>query len=227
MLKNTNKEYSILQKNNKNINKIYGNIVVFSLATLLIGNVYGKTNNKAINNTDVTQISNDEESTSIVSREKETFDKEYLEGEARFSFFQQFYMESLKELESEKFDTNFEEICKSGKYSINGKEYSVMEVYIVKCDDGSIHLVKAGENKLDILTNTEFNSKKIIILQFSNSKVFYEMYESGVFNTSTITLTSEIFNKYAGMWNGEKHLETKTQRAEEKAHEEYQKKYGE
>ena len=152
--------------------------------------------------------------------------KDYIEGKSRYYFYEQVFIDSLNKIQFETFDNEFEDLCSDGVYSINGNEYSVREVYIVKCEDGSVHLIKAGENNLDVLTNNIFSSNKIIKLQFTDSRIFYDMYIDGLFKEKKLYLTSEIFNRYIIKWNGEKHLQTKEQIAEVESHEKYQEKYG-
>ena len=142
------------------------------------------------------------------------------DGQERYNYYSSSYIDAYSNINDE-FDDNFIDIYNNGKYILNDKEYNIKEIYLVKMDDGTIHLIKAGENKIDLLTNNTFVGKKESIVCFRDTSVFYELYLSGKIQKE-INLKNIIIND----WDGLKHQQTKELKADDIATKKYRTKYG-
>ena len=122
---------------------------------------------------------------------------------SEFNKYSYYYLQSLDEMDYNKFDNNFINIYENGKYIIDGVKYGIDELYLVTTNDTTKHLIKAGEN-IDIITNEPLNGTKIGIICLKKTSLFYNMYKDGLITNNTISLSKQILNQYIEKWDGKK-----------------------
>ena len=203
-INNTNTEYSIKQKNNLQKKVIAGGIIISSLF-IALATVNLKTATNTKQNTNQVEIES---------------------GDEGYDYYSMKYDEALGDINEEDYDEEFIDIYNHSKCIINGEEYDIQELYLVKLEDNSIHLIKAGDNRVDILTKKSFDSKRKAIMRFRNSTIFYKLYTSGMIKDSVLSIDSNKLNEYISNWDGSEHYEIPELAAEKKAHDAYTKKYG-
>ena len=135
------------------------------------------------------------------------------------------YVDSLKKMDLREFDSHFIDTYNNVKYLVNNQEYDSNQVYIVELEDNSKHLIIAGENNIDIMTNTKMEGKKINICCFKESTVFYQMYLDGIIKNNTLVVDNNLSN-YVNSWDGKRHSAIPALKAESEASDVYRKKYG-
>ena len=145
-------------------------------------------------------------------------------GNEKYSYYSEQYINAISGSDYD-FDEDFVNIYRNGKYFINDDEYGIKEVYIVKLENEEYHLIKAGDNKRDIITGDSFNDKPVLICCFRDSDVFYKLYEMSQINSDKILLNDFIKN-FIILWNGMKHEEVPELRADSIAKENYRRKFG-
>lgn len=205
MLKNTIVNKKIIKRNIYNKKELANKIIIFSLFGLLIT---FKSDIQATNN----NVSTEDNSKYILD----------CEG---YGYYSIKYSESLRNIDPSNYDQKFYEIYKNVTYSYNNKNLNGNSVYIVQYDDGSTHLVDSNNNKYDLLTGKPITAKKTNIVLWKESSNFYELYKSGVI-TDNVVLLSSSYSGVINDWDGKKHYQTVDLVAEQKAEEEYQKKFG-
>ena len=201
-LKNTDKKYSIVSKNNRQRRIIAGGLAATSLFLLL-----------ASSNISKKQVNSTNEQT------------EYYENYDGYNYYNSIHLNVLNNMDDSQFDESFIDIYDNGKYIINGNKYDVNEIYISKLEDDSVHLYKAGDNNTDVLSGENLSSKKVKSCCFRDSSIFESLYRSGCFVNKQALINSNI-SKLLNSWNGEKHLKTPQLMANKEASEAYQRKFG-
>lgn len=216
MLKNTEGQYEIVEKRETLKKSFRAGVIVFALMSALIASVLSYSSKRNKYQTQNTQT---------VMEAYDNSGKLIREG-GYGNYFSE-YRKALENHSNQTFDDAFKTICSNKNCIINGKEYMLSELYVIKCDNGKVYLVKAGENNLDIISNEQFNYKEKIIMKLTETLPFYEMYSEGIFNeNSSLSIDPKMFTKYFINWNGETHLKTLDQVAYNEAVNNYVKKYG-
>ena len=205
-LNNTNNNYSIISKNENNKRYIISSgIVVTSLLISLSLNIKNSNNTHVINQANESSVS---------------------EVDDGYAYYTGQYMKSLEKMNMDEFDDNFIDIYKYGKYTINNNTYDIKEIYIVKCEDETIHLTYSNNNKVDILSGKSLDSKKKIICCFRDSSIFFNLYRDKLFSTKNIKIDNYTLQQYINDWDLTKHNEVPELRANNEAGENYKKVYG-
>lgn len=149
-------------------------------------------------------------------REKETSveindisnDKEVTTIDDEFNRYSGIYLEELKKINTEDFDSNFINIYENGTVTYNNKTYPLKDLFLKSMDDGSNYLTLAGE-KTDFLTGVSIADKtKTSSIKFKNSSCFLKMYEDGIITDTNINLDKDTTNGYVSSWDGKGHTAT-------------------
>ena len=140
-------------------------------------------------------------------------------GHEMYSTYSKAYLDTISELDKTKFDKTFIDIYHNGKYYIDEIEYDVSELYIVTTNNGENHVIKAGENKRDILTGQIFEEKRINIECLRNTSIFYKLYQDGIITSKEIKLDKNILAQYVRAWDGQNQYEVPELIADKKARE--------
>ena len=114
------------------------------------------------------------------------------------------YLKTLDDLEEYTFDEKFMQIYRKGKFNIDNIEYDVSELYVVVTKTGN-HIVKAGENNIDILTGQTFDDGWLLIENLRKTTIFSKLYEDGIIKNENIDLNKETLKNYVDSWNMENH----------------------
>lgn len=128
-------------------------------------------------------------------------------GHEMYDIYSRVYLDTIKEIDKNSFDEYFIDIYHNGKYYIDEKEYDVNELYIVTTENGENHIIKAGENKRDIITGQTFEEKRINIECLRNTSIFYKLYQDGIISTKEIKLDNNTLSKYVNEWDGQNQYE--------------------
>ena len=97
-------------------------------------------------------------SAEIVKKDSNEFNKETTTSvDSPYNIYSSAYLSALSQMDYSEFDENFISLYREGKYLINGNNYDINEIYLVKLETGIYHLIKAGNNSTDILTGESFN----------------------------------------------------------------------
>ena len=123
-------------------------------------------------------------------------------GHEMYNTYSKAYLDTISELDKTKFDETFIDIYHNGKYYIDETEYDVSELYLVTTENGEKHIIKAGENKKDILTGQLFKEKRINIECLRKTSIFYKLYLDGIISTKEIKIDKNTLNKYVEEWDG-------------------------
>ena len=145
------------------------------------------------------------------------------ENEITFSHYSKDYLNALDEINIDEFDQTFINIYRHGTYSINDSKYNISELYIVVTENGN-HIIKAGENNYDILTNQTFNEKQIKIECLKRTSVFYKLYLDGIINSENISVDINTLKNYIEKWDMKNHHEVPELLADMKARENIKKR---
>ena len=140
-------------------------------------------------------------------------------GHEMYNAYSRVYLDTISELDKTKFDDKFIDIYQNGKYYIDEIEYDVSELYIITTENGENHIIKAGENKKDILTGQIFEEKRINIECLRNTSIFYKLYQDGIISTKEIKLNKSTLNKYVEEWDGQNQYEVPELVADKEARE--------
>lgn len=125
-------------------------------------------------------------------------------GREMYNAYSRVYLDTFSELDKTKFDDKFIDIYYNGKYYIDEIEYDVSELYIVTTENGKNHIIKAGENKKDIISGQIFEEKKTNIECLRKTSIFYKLYQDGIIGTKEIKIDKDTLNKYVIEWDGQK-----------------------
>ena len=210
-MNNTEKKYTIKNKNNNLKKYVIGGCIVSSLFVATIS-MTSKGKN--------TSEGNIEQNTYSVSSNDESYDT----STSGFNYYSSQYIKALKNQEKDQFDEKFIDIYDNCKFIMNNEKYDNSEIYIVKMLDGSSHIFQADNNKIDLITGTEISGKKIHISNFRDSTAFLDMYNAGVINDKNINL-NDSFIKYINNWDGLKHENTPSLKADKEAQEAYARRF--
>jgi len=197
-IQNTEKSYKIVKINEISTKNIIEGIVAFSLLESWINFHLKKMENE----------------------------QKFKEGEAMHGYYSIAYINALKQLNVKDYDEAFIDIYKNGHFNIDGTEYGIAELYLSETQDGNIYLIKAGENKTDILSKTDFNSKRLTIVDLRDSSIFYKMYKAGIIKDKEIKLTIEQLKEYINEWDKKRHYEIPELKAKKEASAKFQERYG-
>lgn len=140
-------------------------------------------------------------------------------GHEMYNTYSKAYLDTISELDKTKFDETFIDIYHNGKYYIDETEYDVSELYIVTTENGENHIIKAGENKRDILTGQLFEEKKINIDCLRKTSIFYKLYQDGIIKDKEIIIDRNILNQYVNEWDGQNQYEVPELVADKEARE--------
>lgn len=146
--------------------------------------------------------------------------KTYLEGEKAYTFYNKEYYKAYKEA---KIDETFEDIYNNTKFSYDGKIYKTSSIYIVKCEDKSVHLVDANNNDIDLITNKAL-PKEVKVMKFIDSSIFYDLYKDG-YVKKDITNLNGGYPFLISKWDGNMHSKTRNTYATIMAKLKYKSKY--
>lgn len=191
-LNNTSDNKKIIKRNVPLKEMIVGGVVIFSLATAVLG---------------------------INQMKPEILDSE------EYGFYSTHYLDNLRSEDESNYDSNFVKIYNDVTYTCGDNTYSGLSIYIVSYDDGSVHLIDSDNRSQDLITGDDITGKRVHVMPFRESSVFYELYASGIIQGENVTL-SDTFLNYISRWNGEKHYQTVDLVAEQKTSLEYQERYG-
>ena len=128
-------------------------------------------------------------------------------GQEMYNAYSRVYLDTISELDKTKYDETFIDIYRNGKYYIDEIEYDVSELYIVTTENGENHIIKAGENKFDIITKQIFEEKKVNIQCLRNTSILYTLYKDGLITSKEIKLDKSILAKYIKQWDGQNQYE--------------------
>ena len=135
------------------------------------------------------------------------------------------FKESSQSLEGEEFDSVFEQFYNTGTVLLNDKDYGIKSLYIKTMEDDNNYLTEAGEN-IDLLTNLSLTGKKKDSLALRKADFLYDIYKEGYIKNNVLTIDNEKLKDYLASWDGKEHSEVRRLKIEQKANEEYHKKYG-
>lgn len=147
------------------------------------------------------------------------------DGEDRYGYYSISYLDAKKNMDESNFDQNFINLYNKDNISIGDNSYSSRSIYIVKNNDDSVYLIKAGENTTDLLTGKEFEYDRKNICLFKDSTIYANLYDNGKLNEDLKFDPSDL-TSLIQTWDGEKHDKTPELYAEKQASEAYIKKYG-
>lgn len=128
-------------------------------------------------------------------------------GHEMYNAYSRVYLDTISELDKTQYDEKFIDIYRNGKYYIDEIEYDVSELYIVTTESGENHIIKAGENKYDILTKQTIEEKKVNIQCLRNTSIFYTLYQDGLITSKEIKLDKNVLAKYIKQWDGQNQYE--------------------
>ena len=197
---NTNKNYRIDEKNIKNPTKTFGKITAFSLSIALAFTLGGGI--------------------------KETEIKGNVVNETNYTAYNEYYIESLENINMDEFDSKFLEIYKNGILNINGKEYEITNLHLGITEDNVVHLFEGGNNNYDVLLEEEYENDCSNLCQFRNSTVFLNLYKNGVITSNYTEVNKDVFINEVKTWDGKSHEETPALKARSEANAKYEKRFG-
>ena len=76
-----------------------------------------------------------------------------------------------------------------------------------RVESGENHIIKAGENKYNILTKQTIEEKKVNIQCLRNTSIFYTLYQDGLITSKEIKLDKNVLAKYIKQWDGQNQYE--------------------
>lgn len=153
-----------------------------------------------------------------INKIESTMDSEY-------NKYTSIYQNVVANLDDETFDSNFVALYNNPNImlQIDEKKYNLDEVYLKKLEDGSYHLIKAGENKIDLLSNENLDIG-ISKGKLKDASFFYQMYQDGIFNSDNIIIDKVLFQQYIDSWDRKIHEEVPGLKAKVETDEIYQNK---
>lgn len=145
--------------------------------------------------------------------------------DSEYNKYTNIYQNVVLNLDDKYFDSKFLALYNNLNMTlqIDEKKYSLDEVYLKELEDGSYHLIKAGENKIDLLSNENLDigtSKG----KLKDASFFYQMYKDGILNFENINIDKVLFQQYIDSWDGKIHEEVPGLKAKMKTDEIYQNK---
>ena len=124
------------------------------------------------------------------------------------------YIKELENMDYSKFDEKFINIYDNGQYILKNQKYNIGEIYILRLENGDVHLIQAGNNNEDILTHEKFEGKNNSLLCFRDSSIFYDLYLNGiVLETTDLDNVKDFIKK----WDGTRHLQVPKNKADYEA----------
>ena len=142
-----------------------------------------------------------------------------------FDNYREIYNEKLSEIDSSKFDQQFEDFYHNGKFRYQEKEYGINQLYIEKMTSGVSHLT-LGINKIDFITKEDYSDeKRDIAMHFKDSTCFEKLYKTMDIEENEMELYPGLVEEYLRVWDGKKHDGVKELVAEKEAKKAYRQQY--